>query len=206
MFFPLLERIKSIAVKHRGKAYTPQGLTKLIRSQFKDPQLKFYTETDDRVAKYNILIAGEYAPYDDENDEPCIHIHLTYSGKQNTTPINKINWDVMGFYIASVLTHEYIHQYHIRKRDYQYGRSYKQNKVSCFEDSMQDYLGCEDELIAYGFNCAAEIVCFAKPYEKTDTYKLYKKNFKNDSKVMEQLRKQTVIYLKQLKDEHDRQN
>jgi len=200
MFFPTLERIKSIAVKHSGKSYTPQGLTKLIRSQFRDAQLKFYTQYDCRVAKYNILIGGEYTPHDDEDGEPCVHIHLTYTNKKKIS-IDKINWEVMGFHIATTVTHEYVHQYHIRKRNYQFGRAYQQNNVSCLEENMQDYLGCEDELIAYGFNCAAEIVIWNKPYNQTATYKLYHKHFEKDSVTLEKLRKQTVTYLKRLKEQ-----
>ena len=63
---------------------------------------------------------------------------------------------------------------------------------------MKDYLGCEDEIIAHGFNVASEMVVYDREMEKTKTYKLYRKHFRQDLKVMLQLKKQTNKYLKRL--------
>ncbi|HET8688379.1 MAG TPA: hypothetical protein VFM18_17350 [Methanosarcina sp.] len=201
MFFNTLDRIRLISAKHSGKTYTPEALTKLIRSQFRDSALRFYTKKDARIAKHNILIGGEYVPHDDEDDEPCIHIHLTYSTKDKIISIDKVDWGTLGFHIANVITHEYIHRYHISKRNFKFGRSYKNDKISKFETTMQDYLGCQDEIIAYGFNCAAEIVVYNLSFENTKTYILYRKHFNEDHQVLKKLKKQTTQYLRQLKEE-----
>ena len=112
MFFEALGRLRSIASRHAGKKYTPEGLTHLIRMQFRDSNLVFTTERDSRVEKGNFWIKGEYRPLEDSHDEPCIYITLSYPTKEKITYIDKTDWDNMGFHVADVVTHEYIHQYY----------------------------------------------------------------------------------------------
>ena len=125
MFFEALERLQSIATRHSGKKYTPEGLTHLIRMQFRDSKLVFNTERDSRVERGNFWIKGEYRPHEDSQNEPCIYITLTYPRRERVTYVNKTNWDSMGFHIADVVTHEYIHQYYCRQRGYRHGRGYR---------------------------------------------------------------------------------
>lgn len=198
MFFEALERIRSIATRHSGKVYTPEGLTHLIRMQFCDPKLQFHTERNQLVARGNFWIKGEYQPLADEWDEPCIHITLVYPTRERRTYIDRTNWHEMGFHIADVVTHEYLHQYYCRRRNYQHGRGYRDRHNLKYSESMQDYLGCEDEILAHGFNVASEMVVYNRPLERTKTYRLYKKHFRQDPKVVLQLKRQAVKYIKQL--------
>jgi hypothetical protein len=198
MFFEALERLRSIAVRHSGKRYTPEGLTHLIRMQFRDPKLVFTTERDSRVERGNFWIKGEYRPHEDSQDEPCIYITLSYPTKEKTTYIDKTDWDSMGFHVADVVTHEYIHQYYCRRRGYRHGRGYRAKTTLRYSDSMQDYLGCEDEILAHAFNVASEMIVYNRKMERTIVYRNYKKYFKKDVKVLTQLKKQTNKYLKQL--------
>lgn len=196
MFFEALERLRSIATRHSGKIYTPRGLTHLIRMQFRDRQLVFKTERSSEVTKGNFWIKGEYRCLDDEYGEPCITITLCYPYKERYCHIDRTDWDSMGFHIADVVTHEYLHQYYCRKRGYNHGRGYRD--VNRHLETMQDYLGCEDEIQAHGFNVASEMVVYNRPMEKTVVYRAYKKHFRQDNKVMLQLVKQTNKYINRL--------
>ena len=198
MFFKALDRIRSIAVRHSGKQYTPEGLTHLIRMHFRDPNLVFNTERDSRVEHGNFWIKGEYRPADDENEDACIYITLTYPEQEKITYIDKTDWESMGFHVADVVTHEYLHQYYCRKRGYRHGSGYRAKTTLRYSESMQDYLGCEDEILAHAFNVASEMVVYNRPMEKTKTYKIYKKYFRQDLKVMLQLKKQADKYIKRL--------
>ena len=198
MFFEALDRLRSIASRHAGKKYTPEGLTHLIRMQFRDPKLVFTTERDSKVEKGNFWIKGEYRPHEDSQDEPCIYITLSYPTKEKITYIDRTDWDNMGFHIADVVTHEYIHQYYCRQRGYRHGRGYRAKTTLRYSDSMQDYLGCEDEILAHGFNVASEMIVYNRKMERTVVYRNYKKYFRQDPKVVVQLRRQANKYLKQL--------
>jgi hypothetical protein len=195
MFFEALERLRSIAVRHSGKRYTPEGLTHLIRMQFRDPKLVFNTERDSRVERGNFWIKGEYRPHEDSQDEPCIYITLTYPSKERVTHIDRTDWQSMGFHVADVVTHEYIHQYYCRQRGYRHGRGYRAKTTLRYSESMQDYLGCEDEILAHAFNVASEMIVYNRKMERTVTYRNYKKHFRQDPKVVVQLKKQADKYI-----------
>jgi hypothetical protein len=198
MFFESLRRLQSIATRHSGKRYTPGGLTHLIRMQFCDPNLVFTTERDDRVEQGNFWIKGEYRLSEDLNNEPCIYITLTYPKRQRVTYIDRTDWNSMGFHVADVLTHEYLHQYYCRRRGYRYGRGYRAQTNLRYSETMQDYLGCEDEILAHAFNVASEMIVYKKPLDQTRTYRLYRKHFQHDPKVVTKLTQQTNKYIKQL--------
>lgn len=198
MFFKALERLRSIATRHSGKRYTPEGLTHLIRMQFRDPGLRFTTERDSTVELGQWNIKGEYRVYEDEQGEPGIHITLVYPTRERICHIDRHNWEIMGFHIADIVTHEYIHQYYCRGRGYRYGRGYATPRLLRYNETMKDYLGCEDEILAHGFNVASEMIVYSREMEKTKTWRLYQKHFKKDQKVLTQLKKQADKYLKRL--------
>ena len=198
MFFDALERLRNIAVRHRGKRYSPEGMTHLIRMQFRDPGLRFTTERSDDVEMGQWSIKGEYRLYDDEQGDPSIHIALVYPTRERVCHIDRHRWDDMGFHIADIVTHEYIHQYYCRGRGYRYGRGYKTARLLRYQETMRDYLGCEDEILAHGFNVASEMVVYDRAMEETRTWRLYKKHFKRDPKVLLQLQKHANKYLKRL--------
>ena len=198
MFFEALERLRSIAVRHSGKKYTPEGLTHLIRMQFRDSRLVFTTERDQRVDLGGRRIIREYRPFEDSQDEPCIYITLTYPTRERVTYIDRTDWESMGFHVADIITHEYIHQYYCRRRGYKHGRGYRAKTTLRYSESMQDYLGCEDEILAHAFNVASEMVVYKRAMTKTSVYKLYRRHFRQDRKVMLQLQKQVNKYINRL--------
>lgn len=206
MFFPILERIRSIGQRHAGKVYTPQGFTHLLRMQFRDPGMRFYTEFSDRLKPGSWTIKGEYRPFDDEDGLPSIHVTMVYPVRDRRLRINQHDWPEIGFQIADIITHEYIHQYHVRRRGYRYGPGYRQYSMSSYNESWQDYLGCEDEILAHSFNVASESVVYNRPIEKTKTYRLYQRHFRNDRKVVLQLHRHAVKYLKALEHCHEQKH
>ena len=190
-----MERVTRIGQKHAGKVYTPEGLTHLIRKQFKDSKLRFYTLRDNKVEHDNFLIKAEYHSWEDEFGDPCIFVGLIYPTNQCELHIDKQDWKNLGFMIADTITHEYIHQHHFRQRDFKHGREYSSVDT---KDSYQNYLGSQDEILAYAFNIASEIVVYNQLLERTRIYKLYRRHFRQDQKILLQLQKQTRKYLKQL--------
>lgn len=198
MFFLALERIKSIPLRHKGKTFTPEQLTHLIRMQFCDSRLRFTTERSNNVAMKNFWINGEYRPYEDSQDEPCVFITLTFSTLEDASSVHKWDWENLSFHIADVVTHEYLHQYYCRLRGYRHGRGYRTTTNRNYNETMQDYLGCEDEILAHAFNVASEMVVYKKKMTSTAVWKIYRKYFRQDRKVMLQLQKQVTKYINRL--------
>ena len=208
MFFDTLERVRRIGKRHAGRRFTPEAFTKLLRSQFRDPQLTFHTRRNKDVEKGNFWISGEYYPAEDRDGLPCIKLHLTYPSKQRYTYVDQTPWDDIAFHIADVLTHEYLHQYYIRQRGFEFGRGYKQPgfRMSNYQESIREYLGCEDELLCHAFNVASESIVYDRDIEQTRVYRLYKKHFRQDLKTVLKLRRQAVKYIKRLEHYHEQDN
>lgn len=195
MFFKALERLQNIAVKYSGKKYTPEGLTHLIRMQFRDPQLRFNCIRNSDLTKKNFWITGEYRPHEDSQDEPCVYITLTFSPRCRQVSFSDYDWSAMSFHLADIVTHEYLHQYYCRRRGFKHGRGYRDRLNSRYNDTMQDYLGCEDELLAHAFNIASEMIVYKKHMVLTKVYRMYRRYFRKDRKVMLQLEKQVGKYI-----------
>jgi hypothetical protein len=198
MFFPTLERIKSLADRYPGKTFTPKQFTHLLRMQFRDPRLRFTAGRDDIVVKKNFHIQGTYNPGDDEDGKPCITISLMFNPRCRRVSIKDYDWNEMSFHIADTVTHEYLHQYYCRRRGFEFGRGYRTAKLLRYSDTMKDYLGCEDEILAYAFNIASEMVVYDRHMVLTKVHRMYRRYFSRDRKVMLQLEKQVAKYIKRL--------
>lgn len=198
MFFQALERMKSLATRHSGRTFTPEQFTHLIRMQFRDPQLRFTCQRDPDVTKKNFWINGEYRPQEDEHNEPCVYITLTFNPRCCKITFKNYDWESMSFHLADVITHEYIHQYYCRKRGYKHGPGYRDRLNSRYDETMQDYLGCEDEIQAHAFNVASEMVVYNKHMVLTKVYRMYNRYFRRDRKVMLKLEKQVNKYINRL--------
>jgi hypothetical protein len=195
MFFPALERIKSLATRHSGRTFTPEQFTRLIRMQFCDRQLRFNCVRNKDLTKKNFWITAEYRPHEDSQDEPCVYVTLTFGTRCRKIRFTDYDWDSMSFHLADTITHEYLHQYYCRKRNYRHGRGYRDKHNLKYQDSMKDYLGCEDEILAYAFNIVSEMIVYNKHMVLTKVYRMYRRNFRQDRKVMLQLEKQVNKYI-----------
>lgn len=203
MFFPALERIKSLATRHGSRTFTPEQFTHLIRMQFRDSQLRFNCLRDSEVVNKDFLIKGEYRPHEDSQDEPCIYISLAFSPRCKKVSIQNYDWDSMSFHLADIVTHEYLHQYYCRRRGYRHGPGYRSRTNHRYNETMRDYLGCEDEILAHSFNVASEMIVYNRAMTKTAVYKLYRKYFRQDRKVMLQLQKQVNKYINRWEQSND---
>ena len=198
MFFSAFERIKSLATRHCGRTFTSKQFTHLIRMQFRDPQLRFTCAQSRQVTGKDFWINGEYRPHEDEHNEPCVYITLTFNPACKKISFSNYNWESMSFHLADIITHEYLHQYYCRRRGYRHGPGYRSATNHRYIETMQDYLGCEDEILAHAFNVASEMTVYGTPMIKTQVYRTYKKYFDLDCKVMLKLKKQTNKYIKRL--------
>ena len=199
MFFLALERLESLATRHSGRTFTPEQFTHLIRMQFRDPQLRFACVRDPDLTRKNFTILGEYRPHEDEQNEPCVYITLNFSTRCRRVSFKNYDWAAMSFHLADILTHEYLHQYYCRRRGYRHGRGYRDRLNSRYNETMQDYLGCEDEIQAHAFNVASEMVVYKQHMVLTKVYRMYNRYFRRDRKVMLKLEKQVNKYISRYK-------
>jgi len=166
--------------------------------QFRDRQLRFVCQRNQELTRKDFWIAGEYRPHEDSQDEACIFITLTFSPRCRKISFNDYDWSAMSFHLADIVTHEYLHQYYCRRRGYRHGPGYRSRTNHRYNETMRDYLGCEDEILAHAFNVASEMVVYNRAMTKTNVYRIYRKYFRQDRKVMLQLQKQVTKYINRL--------
>lgn len=160
------------------------------------------------VPKNEIVIGGSYCSDADQVGKKSITIDCYYAKKYKNISITSSKLFNLACLISDVILHEIIHMKQYRKRNFQviptYISTVKQNHLR----EEQNYLGHKDEIDAYSFNIACELLIKFKDdnlriidfldgkirchTNKMPCLRLYIKTFKNDwnHPVMVRLKKQ----------------
>ena len=115
--------------------------------------------------------------------------------------------------IADTLLHEIIHMRQFRRRNFKQLPDYASNAEKSDIRQEQEYLGCSDEIDAYGFNIACElmdkfgknknqIVNYLNENQKGkkrrhNSWRMYLKAFEHDHNhpILQRVKKKVVRYL-----------
>lgn len=202
MFFEMYDSIIKVAEKNPEGRVTPSELTRKLRKQFPATEFVFRTVKDDAVSPDMIVVGGTYDPIEDAYGNPAIEVALCYCPDQQYYFYQLIDWEKLAFDIAECVCHEKIHQF--QHRNQEVGNEY----VSDIEDqdtrAEQEYLGNDIEIDAYGFSIAAESVMYGQHYTECSMYKVYKKTFVRDPRIIVQLEQNILKYLKYLEINYER--
>jgi hypothetical protein len=185
-------------------------LSKKIKSKYPVNVKKMYRKD---IEAGLIYIGGMYYSDDDKKKNSCIEIQLIYKSKTElyNFPIKRLKRICICF--ADTLLHEIIHMRQYRRRKFKYIPDYSSNAEKSEQRQEQSYLGCTDEIDAYGFNIACDLVekfkCdqnkiikyldkdhrFIK--EKSSSWKMYLVAFDHDHdhEIIKRLKKKIIRYL-----------
>jgi hypothetical protein len=115
--------------------------------------------------------------------------------------------------IADTLLHEIIHMRQFRRRNFKQLPDYASNAEKSELREEQEYLGCSDEIDAYGFNIACElmnkfgknnvqVVNYLNENQKSkkrrpNSWRMYLKAFEHDHNhpIIQRVKKKVVRYL-----------
>jgi len=160
-----------------------------------------------------ILIGGCYYSDKDQNHKRSIEVLMVYNPIDETLKVNKPRFWRMCYGIADTILHELIHMRQFRRREFKYLPEYASNARRTAQRLEQEYLGCSDEIDAYGFNIACELADKfdnnqAKIIKYLDTnqrgtrkqfnsWKMYLKAFNHDHDhvIIKRLKKKIIRYL-----------
>ena len=104
-----------------------------------------------------IYIGGAYYSDYDQDHEKCIEINFSYNPFEEKITLSKLRFKRMCMLFADTLLHEIIHMRQYRRRDYRVLPDYPSTAEKEEQRLEQRYLGCTDEIDAYGFNIACEL-------------------------------------------------
>lgn len=175
IFYELIEKLDKIDI--------PMGLIKAIDLKKK---INIFDNVKINIEKVDTLNEGDYAIsgfYIEELKK--IEIVLVIS-KKSRGYLNIEDLDTFKFHLAQTIQHEYIHHRQFIKRD---ELSINSFSLCLRGNSEQKYLGERDEIDAYSYDIAIEVVKYG--WKKSQTLNIYRKQFDFSQPVMKRLLKKT---------------
>lgn len=185
-------------------------LTHHLKNSF---PLKFKKKKDYKVKSNEVWVGGMYYSDYDEQLKKSIEITLVYPGFEDTITIGANKFKRLAFNIADTLLHEIIHMHQYRNRQFKIIEDYNSTASKSDIREEQSYLGCPDEIDAYGFNIACELNDKFKGNthlilqyldknqkglnHKHNSWRMYLKAFQHDHQhpVIQKVKKKVVKYL-----------
>lgn len=105
-----------------------------------------------------IYIGGCYYSELDKNRKKCIEIIFVYNPLDEYIILDKSKFNRMCHTFADVVLHEIIHMRQYRRRKFKIIPDYESNAEMDELRQEQSYYGCSDEIDAYSFNIACELL------------------------------------------------
>jgi hypothetical protein len=167
------------------------------------------------VEPNTVWIGGTYYSDWDEEKQKCIEIVLVYPLFDDHICMTHKRFRGMCYTIADTMLHEIIHMRQYRRRNFKIIPDYASTAERDELRAEQSYLGCRDEIDAYGFNIACElydkfkgdvskIIDYLNENQKGkrrrhNSWRMYLKAFQHDHDhpIIHRLKKKIVRYLPQ---------
>jgi hypothetical protein len=160
-----------------------------------------------------VFIGGTYYSGYDEDNVKCIEIVFEYRTDQKILTLSKKRFAGICINIADTMLHEVIHMRQFRRRNFKYLPDYASNAEKTKLREEQSYLGCSDEIDAYGFNIACELMDKFKSDQtavieylnenqqgknrRHNSWRMYLKAFEHDHNhpILQRVKKKVVRYM-----------
>ena len=208
--------VRSLAPEVVGVELTiAQFHSKLTNHLKKLAPLRFRKTANYKVQPNQVWIGGTYYSDWDQDKQKCIELLFVYPLFEEYICIGKKRYAGMCNTIADTLLHELIHMRQYRRRKFKIIPEYASTAEKSERREEQSYLGCSDEIDAYGFNIACELIeKFKGDYDqiigylsenqkgkrrRNNSWRMYLKAFQHDHNhpIIQRLKRKIVRYLPQ---------
>jgi hypothetical protein len=177
--------------------------------------VKIAKKRDQTVAFDWVYVGGTYYSDLDEEHQLCIELVFVYNSFQDTVNIPKTRYRRMCYLMADTILHELMHMRQYRRRKFKILPDYASTAEKTEKRQEQSYLGNSDEIDAYGFNIACELldkfkndIDLAIQYLNEDqkglrrrhnSWRMYLKAFDHDHEhpIIRRAKKKVIKYLPQ---------
>jgi len=186
---------------------------KITSSLKKEIPLKFKkTYKDTRYSNY-VSVGGTYYSWYDQHKQKCIELEFFYHKSRKYLFLSKKQFWEVCLSIADTVLHEVIHMRQYRSRKFAILPDYASTAAKTKIREEQSYLGCTDEIDAYGFNIACElndkfkgdytqIINYLNENQKglrrkNNCWRMYLKAFQHNHNhvIIKRLKKKVIKYL-----------
>jgi len=214
-YFQLLYNLCSIYDSLENKVVTHNDIVRKIKKTVPFTECKIIGNSSLSLATNGFIVAGLYDCELDEDGKPPIEVEIIFPKRKETfsftqDDVSKEHWGEFCVDFVNILGHEFVHLNQFRRRDFNWSRPYKSLSTKPHIKEQQEYYGNSDEIDAYAFMAAAELVMNSifnpnrkKPdLEKTDVYKTYTRWFDKKDPVVVKLAALSDRYYKRLKKQY----
>lgn len=132
--------------------------SKITRHLKKIVPIRFKKHRDLKVTSNQVWIGGTYYSDWDQDKQKCIELLFAYPLFEDTLKITKQKFIRISYNVADTLLHEIIHMRQYRRRKFKPLPDYTSSSSRLKMRLEQEYLGNTDELDAYSFNIACELI------------------------------------------------
>ena len=142
-----------------GKELTPSQLHKRISKHVKTHlPIKIKKCMHAPTEKGLVYLGGVYYSDYDAKSTPAIEVNFNYNPTDRKLKLTDYRWKRMSIRFADVILHEMIHMRQFRARNFKALPGYKSTVENSKERKEQEYYGDRDEMGAFAFNNACELI------------------------------------------------
>lgn len=196
------------------RTLSPTQIHKIIATHLKTYlPVRVNKKYDPQVEKSWIYVGGSYLSHLDQEQKKSISVDFVYNPQEKKLKLSRAKFLKISITFADVILHEVIHMRQHRRRGFEFLPDYESNSLIPEQRREQRYLGCTDEIDAYSFNIACELMDKFKKNQKNvikylernigkkdirlGGYKSYLKAFdyNHNHDIIKRLKKRIVRYL-----------
>jgi hypothetical protein len=206
--------IWSLHEKLTKKELSPQQFHSILSNHIRQHiPVKIKKVLDIKVDSGQVWIGGTYYSDYDQDNEKCIEVWMVYRKDDSSINLTKQKFNKLCYTIADTVLHEIIHMRQFRRRKFKNLPDYPSNASRSAQREEQSYIGNSDEIDAYGFNIACElmdqfnndtskIIKYLNLDQKGsrtkfNTWKMYLRAFdhEHDHPIIKRVKKKVIRYL-----------
>lgn len=179
----------------------------------KEIPLKFKKVFLEKKYSNFVSVGGAYYSWYDQHKQKCIELEFFYNKSYKDICLSKKRFWEICLTIADTILHEVMHMRQYRSRKFAILPEYASTAGKTKVREEQIYLGCSDEIDAYGFNIACElyekfngdntqIIKYLNENQKglrrkANTWRMYLKAFQHNHNhiIIKRLKKKVIKYL-----------
>lgn len=212
--YSLYEYFQQLKSKIVGQDLTIHQFHKLFKNHIiKELPVRVSKRYDSKVNNGFAYVGGTYYSDFDQLKQKCIEINFVYNVLDKNINYTKIKFDRICTVITDVVLHEIIHMRQYRRRKFKDLPDYNSTAEKTEQRAEQAYYGCSDEIDAYSFNIACELLgkfdndpqavkeylstIQSKRSRASSSLRLYLKafNWDYDHTIIKRLKSKTIRYI-----------
>ena len=157
--YELTEYVWSLYQNLINKVMSTEKFHRILGNHIKKRvPIKLKKWTDTKVDNNCVWVGGAYYSDLDKEKQKPIELIIVYKNKNDTIKITPKNFHRTCHTVTNTIMHEIIHMRQYRRRKFKVLPAYNSTAEKTEQREEQTYLGCSDEIDAYGYNIACELL------------------------------------------------